>query len=581
LISKRKTFTLTALVVALTATALPGSALASTAQFSSPAEGAQVRGTVTLTADFSGGVWFLDERSLSSRALDDGNLFRDHGHQFQFCASGITCVYSFGVDTTSLPDGRYTFQALAYGPAIALTAERTVTVDNTAPAASIEGITGFDGESNVTVDSSASDANGIASNEWFIDSVSQGSGTSFELRPSELSAGRHMLELVATDPAGNASAAASATFDVASRVTAPAEDALVHGTVTFTVAIFSSFPVNWYDLNSYELDNGDFQRYEGGSPFLGCDPLEPCLDSKDIDTTRLPDGRYRFVFTPGPWPTPALSRTVTVDNLDDLPSIGLTAPAVDATVTGELTFAADASDDRGLDRVEFLLDGAVVATDETAPYTATVPRPAVGAHTLRARATDSGAQTALSASRAITVPAPFSPPAPTDPAPAPAPEPASAPAPELFAAKDTLAPTKPASPAAKIKGRRLQVSFGRSTDNVKVMGYRLFRGGTAIATSDGLSFELAISMGEPGTLVLELRAFDAAGNESDPVVLTMTRYAAPKVPKVKPAWAWKLSRWKDAPTAKRGIRPHTPNTLPKWYEKWNAWHKAPVKVTIG
>ena len=49
----------------------------------------------------------------------------------------------------------------------------------------------------------------------------------------------------------------------------------------------------------------------------------------------------------------------------------------------------------------------------------------------------------------------------------------------------------------------------------------------------------------------------------------------------KPAWAWKLARWQQAPTATRGIRPHTPNKLPKWYGKWNAWHKAPVKVTVG
>ena len=112
-------------------------------------------------------------------------------------------------------------------------------------------------------------------------------------------------------------------------------------------------------------------------------------------------------------------------------------------------------------------------------------------------------------------------------------------------------------------GRQLQVSFGSSTDNVKVVGYRLFRDGTAIATIDGLSFKQLLTLGKPGKSVLQLRAFDAAGNQSDPLVLTLTRLAAPKVPKVKPAWAWKLSRWQQAPTATRGIRPHTPNKLPK------------------
>ena len=150
------------------------------------------------------------------------------------------------------------------------------------------------------------------------------------------------------------------------------------------------------------------------------------------------------------------------------------------------------------------------------------------------------------------------------------------------AAKDTTPPTKPASPAVKVTGGQLQVSFGRSTDNDKVAGYRLYRAGTAIATIDGTSIKLPLGMiGKPGTMVLELRAFDAAGNQSDPVTLTLIRSAAPKTPKVMPAWAWKLARWQQAPTAQRGIRPHTPATLPNWYGKWNSWHKAPVTVTVA
>ena len=49
-------------------------------------------------------------------------------------------------------------------------------------------------------------------------------------------------------------------------------------------------------------------------------------------------------------------------------------------------------------------------------------------------------------------------------------------------------------------GRQLQVSFGSSTDNVKVVGYRLFRDGTAIATIDGLSFKQLLTLGKPGKL---------------------------------------------------------------------------------
>ena len=102
-----------------------------------------------------------------------------------------------------------------------------------------------------------------------------------------------------------------------------------------------------------------------------------------------------------------------------------------------------------------------------------------------------------------------------------------------------------------------------------------------LGTFDGSSFKLPVTLSKPGTLVLQLRAFDSAGNESDPVVLTLTRKAHPKAPKVKPAWAWKLARWQDTPKATRGVRPHPPATLPNWYAKWNAWHKAPVTVTVG
>lgn len=172
---------------------------------------------------------------------------------------------------------------------------------------------------------------------------------------------------------------------------------------------------------------------------------------------------------------------------------------------------------------------------------------------------------------AAPTPTPTPTPTPSDPTPAPAPE-----------AKDTVPPTKPAGPTAKVKGGQVQVSFSGSTDNVKVVGYRLYRDGTAIATVDGTGFKLPLGMiSKPGKLVLQLRALDGAGNLSDPVVITLTRSAHPKAPKVKPAWAWKVARWQDTAKATRGVRPHPPATLPKWYAKWNAWHKAPVKATVG
>lgn len=93
-----------------------------------------------------------------------------------------------------------------------------------------------------------------------------------------------------------------------------------------------------------------------------------------------------------------------LDDLDPIPpQVTLTSPANGAAVSGTVALSADASDDVGVERVDFLLDGAVLGGDAQAPYTlqwnsATASN---GAHTLQARAQDLAGNTASSA--AITV----------------------------------------------------------------------------------------------------------------------------------------------------------------------------------
>ncbi len=80
-----------------------------------------------------------------------------------------------------------------------------------------------------------------------------------------------------------------------------------------------------------------------------------------------------------------------LDNLDGTPpTVTLTAPANGSNVSGTTTVTATASDNVGVDRVEFLLDGALLGSDSSAPYsldwnTATA---ASGTHSLQARAFD-------------------------------------------------------------------------------------------------------------------------------------------------------------------------------------------------
>lgn len=71
------------------------------------------------------------------------------------------------------------------------------------------------------------------------------------------------------------------------------------------------------------------------------------------------------------------------------PSVSLTAPGA-GLVAGPVSLSANASDNVGIDHVDFLVDGTVVGTAKSAPYTfawnsATVPD---GSHTVTARAVD-------------------------------------------------------------------------------------------------------------------------------------------------------------------------------------------------
>lgn len=74
------------------------------------------------------------------------------------------------------------------------------------------------------------------------------------------------------------------------------------------------------------------------------------------------------------------------------PAATLTAPLTGITgLTGAVQLAATATDDVGVAAVEFEVDGVLVAEDQSAPYTATLPATSAfttGAHVLRARARD-------------------------------------------------------------------------------------------------------------------------------------------------------------------------------------------------
>ncbi|HEV8462621.1 MAG TPA: chitobiase/beta-hexosaminidase C-terminal domain-containing protein [Gaiellaceae bacterium] len=87
------------------------------------------------------------------------------------------------------------------------------------------------------------------------------------------------------------------------------------------------------------------------------------------------------------------------------PSVTLSSPAANAQLSGQVGFAATASDNVNVTRVDFLVDGNVVGTSSASPYTATWNSTSVsdGSHTVQARAVDPAGNTTTTIAITVTV----------------------------------------------------------------------------------------------------------------------------------------------------------------------------------
>ena len=181
--------------------------------------------------------------------------------------------------------------------------------------------------------------------------------------------------------------------------------------------------------------------------------------------------------------------------VDDPPTVALTAPAAGSVFLEgtAVTLAADAADDFGISRVEFLLDGELVGTDVFVPFAVTVPLPAppVGElRTLSARAVDNGGNATLS------------------------------PPVEVSVVQDTTPPvvdiTAPAAGASFIEGTSLSMQ-ATASDNVAVDRVELAAGGAVFQVDANAPYAGTFAIPDdfadagPTPLSLAATAFDRAG----------------------------------------------------------------------
>ena len=207
--------TTSAPVTVTVANAPPPDTASPTVGITSPAAGATVSGTITLTANASDNVGVV------------GVQFKRDG--VNISAEDTTAPYSVSANTTTIPNGSYTFTAIARDAAgnVSTSAPITVTVanapppDTTAPTVSIASpAAGGTVSGIITLTASASDNVGVVGVQFKRDGIIIGAEDttppfSISWNTATATNGTHTLTAAARDAAGNVTTSTPITITVA------------------------------------------------------------------------------------------------------------------------------------------------------------------------------------------------------------------------------------------------------------------------------------------------------------------------------------------------------------------------------
>ena len=193
------------------------------------------------------------------------------------------------------------------------------------------------------------------------------------------------------------------------------------------------------------------------------------------------------------------SLTITVPDAT-VPTVSLTSPANNATLSATAAITASASDNVGVTMVEFYLNGSLLAATNVAPYALNWDTTAYanGSYTLNAKAYDAAGNVAQSSNVSVTV---------------------NNPVPDTAA--PTVSVTAPAN-GATVSGT-VAVSAG-ATDNVGVTKVEFYLNGVLQTTlaSSPYSFSWNTAAVANGVYVISAKAYDAAGNVGQSASVTVT-----------------------------------------------------------
>ncbi len=366
-----------------------------TISITAPANNATISGNTALTASASDNVGVA------------GVQFRVDGSNVG--GEDTSSPYSYTLDSTAYPNGSHTVSAVARDAAgNTNTASVTVTVSNpvpdtTAPNASVTApANNATVSGNITLTASASDNVGVAGVQFRVDGTNFGtednsSPYSKVWSSTSVANGSHVISIVARDAAGNTDTA-SVTVTVNNAVadttpptvsmTAPANNATVSGTAVQASASASD-----------NVGVAGVQFYLGSNPMGAEDTSAPY--SYSWNSTAVPNGSYTVsaVARDDAGNTNTSSVNITISNAvadTTPPNASITAPANNATVSGNRTLTASATDNVGVVGVQFMVDGTNVGTEDTSsPYSRSWNTTAVsnGSHVISIVARDAAGNT--------------------------------------------------------------------------------------------------------------------------------------------------------------------------------------------
>ncbi len=282
---------------------------------------------------------------------------------------------------------------------VAETIPPTVSITSPLPNASISG--------TVSVAASATDNVGVTKVEFYLNGTLMGSDTSapyvYSLNAASLAPGTYTLMAKAYDVAGNIGTSGNVSVTVASdtiaptvSLTAPVNNAILSGTTTITANASDNVGVTKVEF----YGNGVLLYATNVAPF-----------SYSWNTTSVANGSYTLsakaydnVGNVGQ----SANAIISVNNQiadTKAPTVSLSTPANNAVVSGAISITANATDNVGVSKVDFYVNGALKSTATAVPYTYSWNTTSVanGSYTLSAKASDAAGNIGQSATVTVSV----------------------------------------------------------------------------------------------------------------------------------------------------------------------------------